>query len=62
MSKCPACGYWAFNGHECFDCGYRPGGGSSDLGPEPLYLDGDGSVPCRCPEGFHIPGGCDGDE
>lgn len=23
-SKCPACGYYAFNGVECFDCGYRP--------------------------------------
>jgi hypothetical protein len=23
--RCPACGYWAFNGIECFDCGYRPG-------------------------------------
>lgn len=23
MSKCPSCGYWAFNGVECFDCGYR---------------------------------------
>lgn len=23
MSKCPCCGYWAFNGEECFDCGYR---------------------------------------
>lgn len=22
-SKCPACGYYAFNGYECFDCGYR---------------------------------------
>ena len=21
--KCPACGYYAFNGIECFDCGYR---------------------------------------
>ena len=26
MSKCPCCGYWAFNGRECFDCGYRPNG------------------------------------
>ena len=24
LSKCPACGYYAFNGVECFDCGYRP--------------------------------------
>lgn len=24
LSQCPACGYWAFNGIECFDCGYRP--------------------------------------
>jgi len=23
-SKCPICGYHAFNGEECFDCGYRP--------------------------------------
>lgn len=23
-SKCPVCGYYAFNGEECFDCGYRP--------------------------------------
>jgi len=23
MLRCPACGYWAFNGIECFDCGYR---------------------------------------
>ena len=22
-SKCPVCGYWAFNGYECFDCGYK---------------------------------------
>ena len=22
-SRCPRCGYWAFNGYECFDCGYR---------------------------------------
>ncbi len=21
-SQCPVCGYWAFNGVECFDCGY----------------------------------------
>ena len=21
--KCPACGYYAFNGIECFDCGYK---------------------------------------
>lgn len=21
--KCPACGYWAFDGRECHDCGYR---------------------------------------
>jgi ribosomal protein L32 len=25
LSKCPNCGYHAFNGEECFDCGYRPG-------------------------------------
>ena len=25
-SKCPVCGYWAFNGYECFDCGFRPYG------------------------------------
>jgi hypothetical protein len=24
LMRCPACGYWAFNGIECFDCGYRP--------------------------------------
>jgi hypothetical protein len=24
LSRCPVCGYWAFNGEECFDCGYRP--------------------------------------
>lgn len=24
LSKCPVCGYHAFNGQECFDCGYRP--------------------------------------
>ena len=23
LLRCPACGYWAFNGIECFDCGYR---------------------------------------
>ncbi len=23
LSKCPACGYYAWNGIECFDCGYR---------------------------------------
>jgi len=23
-SKCPVCGFHAFNGEECFDCGYRP--------------------------------------
>jgi len=23
MSKCPVCGYYAYNGFECFDCGYR---------------------------------------
>lgn len=21
-SKCLSCGYWAFNGSRCFDCGY----------------------------------------
>lgn len=26
LSKCPVCGYWAFNGYECFDCGYTVGG------------------------------------
>jgi len=26
MLRCPACGYWAFNGIECFDCGYRARG------------------------------------
>jgi len=24
LSRCPVCGYYAFNGEECFDCGYRP--------------------------------------
>jgi hypothetical protein len=23
LSRCPCCGYYAFNGVECFDCGYR---------------------------------------
>jgi ribosomal protein L32 len=23
LVKCPACGYHAWNGEECFDCGYR---------------------------------------
>jgi ribosomal protein L32 len=23
LSKCPVCGYYAFNGIECFDCGYK---------------------------------------
>jgi len=23
LMRCPACGYYAFNGIECFDCGYR---------------------------------------
>src|SRR5690606_13336242 len=22
LSKCPSCGYYAFNGQECYDCGY----------------------------------------
>lgn len=22
--KCPCCGYWAFTGAYCLDCGYRP--------------------------------------
>lgn len=22
-SKCPSCGYWAFDGSQCYDCGYR---------------------------------------
>ena len=26
LMQCPACGYYAFNGVECFDCGYRAGG------------------------------------
>jgi hypothetical protein len=25
LSRCPRCGYWAFDGAECYDCGYRPG-------------------------------------
>ena len=24
-SRCPRCGYWAFDGYECHDCGYRTG-------------------------------------
>ncbi len=24
-SKCPRCGYWAWDGFECHDCGYRRG-------------------------------------
>ena len=24
LEKCPACGYYGFDGTECFDCGYRP--------------------------------------
>jgi len=24
LGRCPRCGYHAFNGVECFDCGYRP--------------------------------------
>lgn len=23
LSKCPICGYFAFNGQECLDCGYK---------------------------------------
>jgi ribosomal protein L32 len=26
LMRCPACGYYAFNGIECFDCGYRTDG------------------------------------
>src|SRR3990172_2039381 len=26
LSKCPRCGYYAFDGYECFDCGFRPSG------------------------------------
>ena len=22
LSRCPCCGYFAFNGYECYDCGY----------------------------------------
>lgn len=25
LSQCPRCGYYAFNGYECFDCGYIRG-------------------------------------
>lgn len=25
LGKCPRCGYYAFDGAECFDCGYRAG-------------------------------------
>lgn len=24
FSRCPACGYYGWNGVECFDCGYWP--------------------------------------
>lgn len=24
LDRCPVCGYYGFNGEECFDCGYRP--------------------------------------
>lgn len=24
--RCPCCGYWAFTGARCLDCGYRVGG------------------------------------
>jgi hypothetical protein len=27
LDRCPSCGYHAFNGVECFDCGYKPKGG-----------------------------------
>jgi hypothetical protein len=27
--KCPVCGYYGFNGQECFDCGYRPAQGGA---------------------------------
>jgi ribosomal protein L32 len=33
LSRCPCCGYYAFNGVECFDCGYSIRSGS-------LYRDG----------------------
>jgi len=23
LTKCPVCGYFGFNGYECFDCGYK---------------------------------------
>jgi hypothetical protein len=23
LSRCPRCGYYAYDGEECFDCGYR---------------------------------------
>lgn len=23
LFRCPACGYFAFDGTECFDCGYH---------------------------------------
>lgn len=23
LMRCPACGYWDFNGIECYACGYR---------------------------------------
>lgn len=32
FSKCPCCGYYAFNGRECFDCGYRVKRDDEDFG------------------------------
>lgn len=26
LHRCPACGYYGFDGRECFDCGYRRAG------------------------------------
>jgi ribosomal protein L32 len=34
MSKCPSCGYFAFDGEACFDCGWRP---RPSVYPGPIY-------------------------
>jgi ribosomal protein L32 len=28
LMRCPACGYYDFDGHQCWACGYRPCGNS----------------------------------
>src|SRR5437016_5035196 len=38
LSRCPACGYWAFDGRECRDCGYRRSdGGIRAITSAPIY-------------------------